>query len=477
MVNELKRKFIKTTMLVVTILLVVFLASVNLLNITLARRDAQASLNQIAARDLRSVPGAIAEDGIAPEPARVPDEGNLSFEERKGRGEDLGKYFIVRISQSGAVIFCDLTHDADMDYEGMIALVNEADVPFAAKATGETETEGKNGSAGFGRILDPERQPDPIEKRDPDEKGEQLPDAEGNTPREANGRVSGHLFHAIQQKDGSVSYAFLDIRQDNASALRILLITAALGAVLWILILLVVIFLAKKAIAPIAANIEKQRQFITNAGHEIKTPLAVIVSNVDVQELHGGKTKWLDNIRTQALRLSDLTKQMLTLAKMEESGTAAFTSVTFDASQALEETVRVFRESALLRGIQIQTKIDPDVSICYPREQYQQMVELLMDNAVKYGKENGILSVTLHEERKTVSLFFRNDCEALPEIDPDQLFDRFYRSDSSRSRQTGGSGIGLAVVRAIASQGGGSAHAHFLPDQVIEFRIVIPKKL
>ena len=240
---------------------------------------------------------------------------------------------------------------------------------------------------------------------------------------------------------------------------------------------MVVIFLAKKAIAPIAANIEKQRQFITNAGHEIKTPLAVIVSNVDVQELHGGKTKWLDNIRTQALRLSDLTKQMLTLAKMEESGTAAFTSVTFDASQALEETVRVFRESALLRGIQIQTKIDPDVSICYPREQYQQMVELLMDNAVKYGKENGILSVTLHEERKTVSLFFRNDCEALPEIDPDQLFDRFYRSDSSRSRQTGGSGIGLAVVRAIASQGGGSAHAHFLPDQVIEFRIVIPKKL
>lgn len=100
-----------------------------------------------------------------------------------------------------------------------------------------------------------------------------------------------------------------------------------------------------------------------------------------------------------------------------------------------------------------------------------------MDNAVKYGKENGFLSISLHADRRMIHLTFQNDCEMLPDADPDQLFDRFYRPDSSRSRYTGGSGIGLSVVRAIAQQGGGSASARFLPDQVIEFSIELQRKI
>ena len=281
----------------------------------------------------------------------------------------------------------------------------------------------------------------------------------------------------LLQMDGSVSYAFLDVSQEMDAMLRIMLITALLGAALWFLILIIVFILSKKAIAPIAENIEKQRLFITNAGHEFKTPLAVIISNVDVQELHGGKTKWLENIRTQALRLSDLTKQMLTLAKMEETGTSAFTSTTFDASQVLEETIRIFQESAAIRGIRVQTDVEAGVEMHFPKDQYRQLLELLLDNAVKYGKENGFLSAALHADRKMVHLTFKNDCEALPDVDPDRLFDRFYRPDLSRNRNTGGSGIGLAVVRAIAEQGGGSAKAHFLENQVVEFAVELPRKM
>ena len=318
----------------------------------------------------------------------------------------------------------------------------------------------------------------PGEKPGKEPAGETLSDGEAAIRlQEERGSVDGYLYYASQDPDGSVSYAFLDISQETASLIRIGLITAMLGVALWLLILVLVVFLSKKAIAPIAENMEKQRLFITNAGHEFKTPLSVIVSNVDVQELHGGKTKWLDNIRAQALRLSDLTKQMLTLAKMDESGTFAFTSTTFDASQILEDTIGVFRESASLRGIRIQTRIEAGVQMHFPKDQYQQLLELMLDNAVKYGKENGFLSVALSAERKMVQLTFRNDCDMLPEADPDQLFDRFYRPDSSRSRNTGGSGIGLAVVRAIAQQGGGSAQAKYLPDQIIEFVIELPKKL
>ena len=235
------------------------------------------------------------------------------------------------------------------------------------------------------------------------------------------------------------------------------------------------VYLSRRAIAPIAENIKRQRQFITDAGHELKTPLAVILSNVDVQELHGGKSKWLDNIRSQALRLSDLTKQMLVLSKMDESGSSSFASTTFDASAVMQDTVRIFRESASLRGMQINTEIDPGIQITFSREQYQQMLELLMDNAVKYGKEDGEISVSMHANRKTVRMTFSNKCEELPDIEPNRLFDRFYRADTSRSRQTGGSGIGLAVVRAIAENSGGKANVYFRPDNVIEFVIEIPR--
>lgn len=445
MVKELKKKFIKTTMLVVSLLMVVFLAAVNILNYSLTKNDIQSTLNRIVEQNLRSIPGGVPEDGMGPN-RKAEDTDN-------GRTQSFGRYFVVRVNASGAVGFHDLSHDPEIDYDGMVALIHDADVKFAPEVTGETETEPA--------MLEQGNVP--------------LPDERITAPKEERGQVDGYLYYAMQQMDGSVAYAFLDISQETEAMIRIVLITIALGVALWFLILLFVVFLSKKAIVPIAENIEKQRQFITNAGHEIKTPLAVILSNVDVLELHEGKSKWTENIRNQALRLSSLTKQMLTLAKMEESGTAAFTSSTFDASGALEEIIRIFQENASLRGIDIQTEIEPGVMIHFPKDQYQQMLELLLDNAVKYGKENGFLFVSLRTERKMVRLSFQNDCDMLPDVDPDQLFDRFYRSDASRSRQTGGSGIGLAVVRAIAEQGGGSAQAHFRSGQVIEFVIEIPR--
>ena len=498
MIKELQRKFIKTTMLVVTILLVVFLVSVNLVNDSLTGRENRLALDEIVNRNLRSGPG-------TPEPDAMSDgvrehTAVKAGSENRGQIPQSGRYFIARTDEAGTVVFSDLTHDPDMDYDEMIALINKADVPFAAVAASETETENarsapldtvpQGGMDGIEPVMDERGVPGAVPPPDGAGMSAGLLLTEGErtfgksageegtaTPLQERGSVDGYLYCALQQPDRSVSYAFLDISRETEAMIRILLITAALGAALWLLVLLLVIFLSGRAIAPIAENMEKQRQFITNAGHEFKTPLAVIVSNVDVQELHGGKTKWLDNIRSQALRLSDLTKQMLTLAKMEEAGNNALTSSTFDASLVLEETVNAFRESASVRGISIQTEIESGILLYFSKEQYRQMLELLLDNAVKYGRENGFLSVTLHAERKMAVLSFKNDCDQLPDAAPDQLFDRFYRPDSSRNRKTGGSGIGLAVVRAIAGQGGGSARAQYHPDQVIEFRIELMRKL
>lgn len=431
MVRELQRRFIKVTMLVVTILLVIFLAVMNIVNFALSRRDSRAVLSRIADRDAYQLrmPGAPdggnapggPEDGNAP--GGPDDVGGAGAAERPDMARDaegsLGVYFTATVNENGDVIYSDLSHASDLTEEDITPLLQSAS---------EHET----------------------------------------------GRTGSYMYRTTLQEDGCVTYAFLDISRETEAIARILLVTAAVGIGTWFLVLLLVIFLSRRAIAPIAKNIEKQRQFITDAGHELKTPLAVIISNVDVQELHGGKTKWLENIRSQALRLSDLTKQMLTLSKMDESGASTFVSTTFDASQAMLDTVGVFRESASLRGMQISTQIEPDIQITFSREQYQQMLELLLDNAVKYGKEGGEISASLHADRRMVRMKFSNPCEQLPDIEPDRLFDRFYRADTSRSRQTGGSGIGLAVVRAIAEHSGGKANAYFRSDNVIEFVIELP---
>ncbi len=462
MVKELQQKFIKTTMLVVTILLVAFLAVLNCVNFALSGRDSRIMLNRIMEREMNQIrseggsAGALApqvpEDEEAP---RTPD----------AEGGSLGIYFIARINENGAITHSDLSHAGDLTWEGMVELLQKADDRFEIEVSGETEQEGPPAKPEEG-IRVPEKG-----TKEPEPNGNMLRDAK----RSETGRIGSYMYQAAQYKDGSVTYAFLDISQETSAMVRILVVTIAVGVGTWFLVLLLVVYLSRRAIAPIAENIKRQRQFITDAGHELKTPLAVILSNVDVQELHGGKSKWLDNIRSQTLRLSDLTKQMLVLSKMDESGSSSFVSTTFDASAVMQDTVRIFRESASLRGMQINTEIDPEIQITFSKEQYQQMLELLLDNAVKYGKEDGEISVSMHADRKTVRMTFSNYCEELPDIDPDRLFDRFYRADTSRSRHTGGSGIGLAVVRAIAEHNGGKANAYFRPDNVIEFVIEIPR--
>ena len=446
-------------MLVVTILLVLFLAVLNIVNIGLSRKDSQSVLNRIMDRSTGQNP-AMAGSGAPGMPGPEGDE----RARKDAEGDIYGSYFTAHVNENGAVTSIDSSHADDLTWDNIVALLQDADAAFGVEVTGETEA-------------DLSERPD-VEQREPDSKVREPAADDGRRitdKKTVTGKTGSYIYKAEQLDDGSVMYAFLDVSLETSFILRLLLITGALGIGTWLLVFLLVIYLSRRAIAPIALNIEKQRQFITDAGHELKTPLAVIISNVDVQELHSGKTKWLDNIRSQALRLSDLTKQMLTLSKMDESGKNSFISTTFDASQMLEDTVRIFRESASLRGIEIRTQIDPGIQITFSREQFQQMLELLMDNAVKYGKENGEILVSLQTQRRLVRMKFSNSCEELPDIDPDRLFDRFYRADTSRSRQTGGSGIGLAVVRAIAEHNGGKASAHFCPDNVIEFVIEIPE--
>lgn len=178
---------------------------------------------------------------------------------------------------------------------------------------------------------------------------------------------------------------FLDVSTHRYYMLMVAMISLLTGGVCWALMLLLVIALSKRAILPILENMEKQKQFVTNAGHEIKTPLAIIQTNIDAVELYNGENKWSRNIRTQVKRLTGLMQNLLTLAKMEEGGVQFGTAEVY-LSQLVEEMLPPFAEAARSREIRLETEIPPQLVRQGNREYLSQLVSILLDNAVKYAR-------------------------------------------------------------------------------------------
>ena len=265
---------------------------------------------------------------------------------------------------------------------------------------------------------------------------------------------------------------FLDVHTHRQSILAVAIASLGIGILGWVLMLLLIIALSKNAIKPIAENIERQKQFITDAGHEIKTPLAIILANTDALELHNGENKWSKNIRKQTSRLSELMQRMLSLAKMDE-GTAKLKFEELDISKIVNELASSFKEPANKRNIKIEKEIAEDVICKADKESITQLVNILIDNAVKYSDEDSVIKIKLKKTDKKMKLSVANICSNLPDIPPEKMFDRFYRGDSARTQKGGGFGIGLSVAQAVAESHKGHIKAYYKDDNEICFEVTI----
>lgn len=279
---------------------------------------------------------------------------------------------------------------------------------------------------------------------------------------EGTGSYSGYLYRISNSvRTGGRIIILLDNSMQISSFFTVLFISVGAGIFGWLLMLLLVILLSKKTIAPVARSIEKQKQFVTNAGHEIKTPLAIILANTDAMELHNGENKWSKNIRAQTLRLSGLMQNLLMLAKMDESSTK-LPMCGFDISTAAEDTVNAFIEPAALKGVMIEQDIQKELNLNGNRDSIIQLMTVLLDNAVKYTESGGTIRAKLSGNEKNITLSIANTCEPIDH--PEKLFDRFYRGDSARTQKNGGYGIGLSVAQAIAELHKGTITAENITD-------------
>jgi signal transduction histidine kinase len=210
---------------------------------------------------------------------------------------------------------------------------------------------------------------------------------------------------------------------------------------------------------PVAESYEKQKRFITDASHELKTPLTIIDANTEVIEMTSGESQWTRSIRKQISRLSSLTEKLVFLTRMDE-GTSQPEMMDFPVSDAILDTAGAFVPLAEARGRTLTIDTEPNLT-CHGNEgMIRQLVSLLLDNAIKYSSEGGQINLTFSRHGKNFCLIIENTVDEITPGPHNEFFERFYRSDASRNQKSGGYGIGLSVAYAIVHAHHGKISAH-----------------
>ncbi|MHA6481793.1 sensor histidine kinase [Paenibacillus sp. strain BS8-2] len=284
-------------------------------------------------------------------------------------------------------------------------------------------------------------------------------------------------FNAQATNVGTL-FVFMDVTAQQAILTNLIYTFAAVGLGMLIVIFFISQFFANRSIKPVKDAFEKQKQFIADASHELKTPLAVIQTNTDVllanrEETIASQEKWLHYIKQETSRMAKLTGDLLYLTEMEEARSAMMYAE-FDLSDTLETIMLTMEAVIFEKQLRLNYNIEPDLQTHGSAEQMKQVIMILLDNAIKYTGTRGIITISLHKVQNDALLSVTNTGEGIAPEHLGRIFDRFYRTDASRSRSQGGHGLGLAIARSIVDQHGGKLQARSTLGESTTFLLQLP---
>ena len=255
----------------------------------------------------------------------------------------------------------------------------------------------------------------------------------------------GSLRYQVAKTDAGTMVVLVDANKETQQISRLMMVTGAVFVLCLAVVYVLVRIVSKRAIRPFVENVERQQQFIANASHEIKTPLAVLSANTDLLAMMGTEAKFVDSNKRQIKRLNSLVEQMLILSRYDE-GEAAATKEEVDlvavTKAIVEEILPVLNE----KGLQVEFTGEAQTIIATNKSAMTELIRILLDNAMKYTVGEPVITI----EAKRNQLAIGNETEPMTKEQVSQIFDRFYRVDSSRNRTTGGSGLGLSIAKKIA---------------------------
>lgn len=291
----------------------------------------------------------------------------------------------------------------------------------------------------------------------------------------ANNTENGYMDvyrYKVSSTDFGQIVIFLDCTLQLKTLNSMVATFGAIALVSSLLIFFVIFLFSKRFIRPMIDNIEKQKRFITDAGHELKTPLAIINANVEVMEMINGTNEWTDSIKHQVSRLDKLVKSMLHLAKMEEN-TLTPVFIDFDLSRAFIEITEPFEIMAQQKGLTLSIRAQENIHLYGDESAIRNLISILVDNAIKYSTDNGTIDAILRRDGNAIKIKIRNSAASSNHDDLNKLFDRFYRPDSARSRESGGFGIGLSMARTIVESHKGKINAQRETGGYVSFNVTL----
>ncbi|MBQ6476424.1 MAG: HAMP domain-containing histidine kinase [Clostridia bacterium] len=418
MINKIRLRFILISFLAVFIVLSLIISAINISNYSNIVRNKDNLIHMLADNGGQfpaSIPKSESpfQPGSESESMRRRNESELPFETR---------YFSIQYDNAGTILSCDLEN---------IAAISSAD----AEGLADTALN-KTSSSGF---------------------------------------IKDYRYIKHKTNEGLL-IVFLDCSRDlsifRSSLLSSVLVSA--GGLLAVAVL--ILLLSKRAVRPISESYNRQKQFITDAGHEIKTPLTIINADIDVLELENDLTgnEWINDIRNQTRRMTELTNELIFLSKTEEfSSTGAFSAN--DISVIFEKAIDSFHSRALLKDQEFKTNIASGITFICDYNEMERLFEILLDNAIKYAPVKSTIECSLAVSGKQVVIAVNNELPVGVSCDPLKLFDRFYRADSSRNSENGGFGLGLSIAQAIVQHHKGSIRAGLPDENMLSIMIHFPK--
>ncbi len=282
--------------------------------------------------------------------------------------------------------------------------------------------------------------------------------------------ISDDLIYLITDKGDYTLVAFKDNTIINESMTTLFRYTLIFGAAAIILLFFVAVYLAKRIVSPLEESYKKQKQFVSDAGHELKTPIAVISTNADLLSREIGTNTWLDNILYENERMGVLVSQLLDLSRVEN---APLLKEPVDFSRLVYGEVLPFESLAFENGKNLECNITEGIQINGSAAQLKQLVAILVDNAIEHSDAGSDILVRLFRDHSSVVLSVTNDGAPIPEDKQNQLFERFYRMDEARTGDGDHYGLGLAIARAVVTAHDGSISLR-CENGKIEFRALLP---
>lgn len=417
MVKQLKRKFITISMFATTLVLFVIIGSINISNYFHIEQITDSKLD-ILIENKGKFPDDRQENPAAPPPQPAHNNNNNNIQKidqnKKGFSPETPfdtRFFTVSLDENNEPICCDTSHIA--------AISEDEAVSYATSLAAKSKKSGYKGQYKYS-------------------------------------------YTTIQSGTEVYSmFIFVDCQRELTSFKSFLFSSICISLLGLILVFIIIFLLSGKVVAPIVLAYEKQKRFITDASHELKTPLTIIDANTEVLEMETGENEWTASTKKQIRRLSDLTNKLVFLSKMDESG-AKLAMERFCLSETLQDAVFPYAAIAKAKGFNFSYEIADSVTYSGDEKNIYNAINLLMDNCIKYTPSGGTISFSMSLFKKRPEIEICNSTDNISKGNHEELFERFYRADESRNSSTGGHGIGLSTVYAIvlAHKGKISAKSH-----------------